>query len=155
MMLWKRIGISSNNVAEAKALHSGLRILTKRNIWRVRIYGDSRVIIKHVLNKWSCNNPTLMGVIKEIQIILQYFDNWEISHLERRWNVWADSLAKVRAEKEKGSSGYNEEPISIKDERLELKIRGGNGKKSAGKINITWDIGDSQRTNGLAFKLKR
>eukprot|EP01018_Ginkgo_biloba_P023723 Gb_39479 [translate_table: standard] len=142
IMLWEGIGPSLNNVAEAKALHNGLRILIKKNIWQVRIYGDSNIITKQVLNQWRCKNLSMMGVIKEIQCSLKHFVKWEIAHIDRRWNVWADALAKFGAEREGGTSGLIEKPICIKENSMELEVSKDSAKIGGGnladKIIISW-----------------
>eukprot|EP01018_Ginkgo_biloba_P009931 Gb_06839 [translate_table: standard] len=46
------MGISSNNVVEAKALRKDLRILMEKGVWRVKIYGGSHLIINLVQDRW-------------------------------------------------------------------------------------------------------
>eukprot|EP01018_Ginkgo_biloba_P008855 Gb_20247 [translate_table: standard] len=83
-------------MAEGKALREGLKLLMKEeylegeNIWKMKIFGDSELIIKLVQNRWICNNSNPEIIVKEIKHILSHFQAWNISDLGRGWNTWAD-----------------------------------------------------------------
>eukprot|EP01018_Ginkgo_biloba_P022664 Gb_23627 [translate_table: standard] len=117
---WEGLGFFSHNLAEAKALRRGLKLLMERKVWRVKVLGDSQLIIKLVLNRWQCNNSRLEYIVKEIKYVLSYFEEWESVYLRRNLNVWADELAKKGSMKKKGMAGWQVLSCPIRYQSLRM-----------------------------------
>eukprot|EP01018_Ginkgo_biloba_P000056 Gb_21858 [translate_table: standard] len=91
---WEGSGVLSNNLAECKALRKDLKLLTERNVWKVKVLGDSNLIVNLAQGRWQSNSYSLEPILREIKETLNHFEVWEINFLRRRCNVWADDLAK-------------------------------------------------------------
>ncbi|XP_056694911.1 uncharacterized protein [Spinacia oleracea] len=89
------IGNSQVYMAEALALHKGIKEAIFLQIKNLRIEGDNLLVINTVKGIWA--TPwKLDTVIKDIKKLLsQHFDSWEISHIYREANQAADWIANV------------------------------------------------------------
>ena len=72
------------------------------NILVLHIYGDSKIIIDHVLGKISINNHFLIGWMKKIEIFWQAQNGFSIQHVDRSQNEQADRLSKKGLSQEPG-----------------------------------------------------
>ena len=59
---------ASNNVAEHEALLLGLRVTTSLGIKRVKILGDSLLVINQANKEWTCNDVNMMAYCQEIRV---------------------------------------------------------------------------------------
>ncbi|XP_056695811.1 uncharacterized protein [Spinacia oleracea] len=88
------LGITQAFMAEACALHKGLKEARNLNIKNIYIEGDNLLVINVVKGTW--NIPwKLHYIIQDIQDILKFFDTWDIKHVFREANRAADWVANV------------------------------------------------------------
>lgn len=90
----KYIGEHSNNYAEYRALIEGLKLAREMGVKRLIIFGDSNLVVNHVNGRWACNVDELKDSLKEAKGLLNgWFVDWEISHVPRSLNRFADEIA--------------------------------------------------------------
>ncbi len=83
----------TNNVAEYKALISGLYRAKSLNITELHVKGDSKLIVNQVTETWDCNAERLQPLCDEAQSLVNHFDSFTIEHVPREQNSTADNLA--------------------------------------------------------------
>lgn len=88
-------GSGSNNRAEAVALTGLLSFCIFLNIPNMKIYGDSRIIIDHVLQKHYIKNIHLAGWLDRIAVLWNSRRDYSISHIDKNQNKEADTLSKM------------------------------------------------------------
>ncbi|XP_028076397.1 uncharacterized protein LOC114278525 [Camellia sinensis] len=87
----------SNNEAEYKALILGLIATEKYNIKKIRIRGDSKLIVKQVLGQFVLKEPALATYRTTVQMLLDRFQKVEIEHVPRSDSKFSDALATLGA----------------------------------------------------------
>lgn len=88
-------GSGSNNKAEPVALTGLLSFCNFLNIPNLKIYGDSRIIIDHVLQKHYIENFHLVGWLDRIAMLRNNRQDYSIPHIDRIQNREADTLSKM------------------------------------------------------------
>ncbi len=91
----KYIGITTNNVAEYKALIYGLGVCKKLGIERVEIRTDSNLLINQIEGKFRIRNSKLIKLAIEARRSLRDFKEWKLVSVNRKDNKIADSLANL------------------------------------------------------------
>ena len=86
---------ASNNVAEYEARIHGLRIATSLGIKRIKILGDSLLIINQANEEWSCLYVNMMAYCQEIRELENNFDGIKYGHVLRSQSEMTDELAKL------------------------------------------------------------
>jgi ribonuclease HI len=90
----------SNNEAEYEALLHGMKMAKACGATRLKIFGDSNLIVQQVMNKCDAISDN-MTAYKNLYYYLEgTFDGCEVSHVSRAINEEADNLANI------GSSAY-------------------------------------------------
>jgi ribonuclease HI len=74
---------ASNNTAEYKALLHGLRIATTLGIHRLRVLGDSMLVVNQVNKEWSCLDNKMSLYCQELRKLENNFDGLEYLHILR------------------------------------------------------------------------
>jgi len=87
------LGVTTNNVAEYRALILGLCGALERGIYRVRVQGDSNLVCQQIQGNWKVNDPALKVLCKEAQSLMRNFVEFSIAHVDREFNSDADRLA--------------------------------------------------------------
>ncbi|GMP93460.1 hypothetical protein CsSME_00043281 [Camellia sinensis var. sinensis] len=87
----------SNNEAEYEALILGLIATEKHSIKKIRIRGDSKLIVKQVSGQFVLKEPALATYRTTVQRLLNKFQKVEIEHVPRSDNKFSDALATLGA----------------------------------------------------------
>jgi ribonuclease HI len=82
---------ASNNEAEYEALLHGMKMAKACGATRLKIFGDSNLVVQQVMNK--CDNMT--AYINLYYYLEGTFDGCEVSHVSRASNEEADNLANI------------------------------------------------------------
>ena len=90
-----KIGHHTNNVAEYCGLIVGLRHCIDQKINNVAVYGDSKLIIEQCLNNWKVKNENMQKLHAEVMSLMKSINNISLSHVYRKHNKMADSLANI------------------------------------------------------------
>jgi ribonuclease HI len=86
---------ASNNEAEYKALLHGMKMAKACGATRLKIFGDSNLIVQQVINRCDAISDN-MTAYKNLYYYLEgTFDGCEVSHVSRASNKEADNLANI------------------------------------------------------------
>jgi ribonuclease HI len=86
------IGITTNNVAEYKALIEGLVAAEPFGARRVLVRADSKLVVEQVKGTWKVKQPHLLPLRDEARRLLTHYDDVDIRHVPRAENFDADAL---------------------------------------------------------------
>ena len=87
------IGVTTNNVAEYKALVAGLELAHEKGVTDVEVYMDSKLVVFQVKGEWKIKNNSLRPLAVRARHLLDRFESWTLSHVGREENADADKLA--------------------------------------------------------------
>jgi hypothetical protein len=86
---------ASNNKAEYEALLHGMRMAKACGATRLRIFGDSNLVVQQVMNRCDALSDN-MAVYRNLYYYLEgTLDGCEVSHLSRSSNEEANTLANI------------------------------------------------------------
>ncbi len=88
----ERIGITTNNVAEYRALIAGLEAAAEFGARRVRVRADSKLVIEQVKGKWKVKQPHLLPLREQVRKLLANYSDVDLQHVPRAQNTDADAL---------------------------------------------------------------
>jgi len=88
----RRIGATTNNVAEYRALLLGLERAKALGADEVEIVNDSELVAKQVNGEYRVKNAELKALHEEAQAALRGFASWSIRSVPRAQNAGADKL---------------------------------------------------------------
>ncbi|MFY9813410.1 MAG: ribonuclease HI family protein [Dehalococcoidales bacterium] len=89
----KRIGITTNNVAEYKALIAALQQAKKMGGTQVEIRADSELMIRQLNGRYKIKSAGLKPLYIEATQLLMKFETVSLKHIPRELNAEADQLA--------------------------------------------------------------
>jgi len=87
------IGKATNNVAEYRALISGLESALERNVRSLEVRLDSQLLVRQVTGEYRVKATGLKPLAREAVRLLRSFDEVEVIHVPRAQNQRADGLA--------------------------------------------------------------
>ncbi len=82
----------TNNTAEYTGLLIGVRLAAEKGIRKLRIEGDSMLVIKQTLGQWKVLNAALSELYAKIRVHLDTFDYVALRHVLRDKNSHADRI---------------------------------------------------------------
>ncbi len=88
----ERIGITTNNVAEYRALIAGLEAAAPFHARRVRVRADSKLVVEQVKGTWKVKQPHLRPLLDEARTLLRAYAEVDLQHVPRAQNADADAL---------------------------------------------------------------
>jgi ribonuclease HI len=83
----------SNNQAEYEVLLFGLELLNCMGVKHVKAFGDSQLVVQHILEEYQCFDGTLNSYLEKCWGIIHSFDEFSIRHISRVENHRANNLA--------------------------------------------------------------
>jgi ribonuclease HI len=86
------IGVTTNNVAEYRALIAGLEAARAFRPRRVHVRADSLLVIKQLRGEWKVKHAGLKPLFEQARALLRQFDEVDLAHVRRGLNVDADAL---------------------------------------------------------------
>ncbi|MBI4386171.1 MAG: ribonuclease HI family protein [Elusimicrobia bacterium] len=96
----RRIGQTTNNVAEYAALLDALEIGRELGGTEILIHSDSQLLVRQLSGAYRVKNPRLQGYFSRIQLLLREFAAAEFVHVPREQNKRADKLANAALDAE-------------------------------------------------------
>ncbi|HEY8748721.1 MAG TPA: ribonuclease HI family protein [Tepidisphaeraceae bacterium] len=93
--LGRFIGRATNNVAEYKALITGLEMARELGAKKIVIRGDSELIIKQMRGEYRVKNSDMKLLHDEAKALYHQFNEARIEHNYRDKNTLADKLANL------------------------------------------------------------
>ena len=88
----ERIGITTNNVAEYRALIAGLEAAAPFHARIVRVRADSKLVVEQVKGTWKVKQPHLRPLLEEARKLLAGYAEADLQHVPRAENTDADAL---------------------------------------------------------------
>jgi ribonuclease HI len=86
------IGITTNNVAEYRALIAGLEAALEIGARRVSVRADSELVIRQLEGRYKVKSAHLKPFYEEALALLREFDEFDLGHVRREQNSDADAL---------------------------------------------------------------
>ncbi len=90
----EHIGITTNNVAEYKALIKGLEAAKEAGAEEIEIFSDSELLVRQICGIYKVKNKNLRELYERVRKLLSKFKLYTITHIKREDNAIADILAK-------------------------------------------------------------
>ena len=109
--LGRYIGRATNNVAEYRALITALEEALKLGGKRIRVRGDSELIIKQMLGEYRVKHPDLRELYEQARHLYEQFDEATIGHNLREKNQLADKLANLAMDRRADVREADESPV--------------------------------------------
>ena len=88
----ERIGVTTNNVAEYRALIAGLDAAAHFGARRLLVRADSKLLIEQLKGNYKVKHPNLKPLAIEARRKLGAWSSVELRHVPRAQNVLADAL---------------------------------------------------------------
>jgi ribonuclease HI len=88
----ERIGVTTNNVAEYRALIAGLEAAAPYRARRVRVRADSKLVVEQVKGAWKVKQPHLRPLLEQARALLARYPEVDVQHVPRAQNADADAL---------------------------------------------------------------
>ena len=89
----ERLGVTTNNVAEYRALLRGLEEARALGADEVHVFMDSELVVRQILGEYRVKDEKLQPLAAAAQARLRAFRAFTISHIPREQNTRADRLA--------------------------------------------------------------
>ena len=86
------IGVSTNNIAEYRALIAGLEAVAHLQARTVHVRADSMLVIKQLRGEWRVKHENLKPLYAEARKLLAAYDVVDLQHVRREENTEADAL---------------------------------------------------------------
>ncbi|XP_062080706.1 uncharacterized protein LOC133785493 [Humulus lupulus] len=85
---------ATNNEVEYEALIFGLELARSMGIRRLRVRGDSKLMIEQVAGNFDTKAPHLTNLLEKVYALKSQFQQFELVQIPRELNQRADALAK-------------------------------------------------------------
>ena len=89
----ERIGTTTNNIAEYRALLRGLEEAAALGARTVRIQSDSELVVRQLSGQYKVRSPTLAPLYRQALARMRQFERVSVVHVPREQNEDADALA--------------------------------------------------------------
>ena len=86
------IGVTTNNVAEYRALIAGLEAARAFPARAVEVRGDSKLVIEQVKGTWKVKQAHLRPLMEDVRRLLAAYERTALVHVPREQNKDADLL---------------------------------------------------------------
>jgi ribonuclease HI len=86
------IGITTNNVAEYKALIAGLDAVAHLHARVMHVRADSLLVIKQLRGEWKVKHVNIKPLHAEARAFLREYETVDLQHVPREDNTEADAL---------------------------------------------------------------
>ena len=83
----------TNNTIEYEALVQGLKKAIELNVKNLKVFDDSKIVVRQVRDTIHCLSPHLRGYQVEVWNLIAHFNAFNINSIPRLQNVAVDLLA--------------------------------------------------------------
>jgi ribonuclease HI len=88
----ERIGVTTNNVAEYRAVIAGLEAAAPFRARRLCVRADSMLVVQQLSGAWKVKQQHLRPLFERARALLTVYDEVELQHVPRAENTDADAL---------------------------------------------------------------
>ncbi|WCJ21707.1 RNase H family protein [Euphorbia peplus] len=89
------LGITTNNVAEYRAMILGLKCALEKGYTKIRVQGDSKLVCSQVQGLWKARQENISKLHAQAKDLKDRFLSFHISHIRREFNSEADAEANL------------------------------------------------------------
>jgi len=120
------LGQATNNVAEYTAIVKALEAIKQIGAKQIMVYSDSELLVKQINGEYKVKSEQIRPLFRQATDLLRELENWNVRHITREKNKYADKLANQALNLERDiedkleMAAQNEKPI-----RLGILISGG------------------------------
>ena len=86
------IGVTTNNVAEYRALIAGLEAVAHLHAEVIHVRADSMLVIKQLRGEWKVKHANMRPLHEEARSLLAAYSVVDLQHVPRAENTEADTL---------------------------------------------------------------
>lgn len=90
--LAETIGVATNNVAEYRAVITGLERALELGADEVELVGDSELVARQLTGAYKVKHPSMKPLHEQARGLLSAFENWHVRTVPRFENAQADGL---------------------------------------------------------------
>jgi len=90
----QRIGETTNNQAEYRAVIAGLERALKLGARQAQIYSDSQLVVRQINGQYRVKKASLKPLHQKVTQLTSRLNEFTIKHIARQQNSEADKLAK-------------------------------------------------------------
>jgi ribonuclease HI len=121
--LGRYIGKATNNVAEYTALITVMEKAKELGAKRVKIHGDSELIVRQMNGAYRVKHPDLIPLHRRAKELFDDFESATIDHNYREKNTLADSLGNLAMDRRSDvtEASVDESPIDSPSPRLSAR----------------------------------
>jgi ribonuclease HI len=101
-------GGGTNNRAKLIALWTLLETAKEKNLSKLQVFGDSKLVIDWARGINNIQNPRLASLLRDIKLTFRDFEWLSFQHILRELNTKADELSKEALQLQKGAFGFYE-----------------------------------------------
>ena len=91
----QRIGTTTNNQAEYRAIIAALEKAIGLGAKRVAVKSDSELVVKQINGKYLVKKATLKPLYQRVKQLQGLLEGFTIAHIPRQQNIEADNLANI------------------------------------------------------------
>jgi ribonuclease HI len=115
-------GGGTNNRAELIALWTLLETTKEKNLTKLQVFGDSKLVIDWARGLNNIQNPRLASILRDIKLTFRDFEWNSFQHILRELNTKADGLSKEALQLQKGAFGFYEFFEGTETEAMEFRL---------------------------------
>ena len=106
VLLLENLGVTTSNHADACALWMDLKLIYKREIRNIDIYGDSQIMVNAINQNLVDFNPQLDRFLFRIWGLLRGLGSFQVFLIRRRLNTMVDMLENLECHLEHHKLGH-------------------------------------------------
>ena len=84
---------ATNNKAEYEALLMGMVMTQRMGGKLVKVFSDSKLVVGQVKGEFEVKDERMQGYLSQVKCLQSGFDSFDLLHIPRNGNAYADSLA--------------------------------------------------------------
>ena len=89
----RRIGITTNNQAEYRAIIAALEKAISLGVRQVEINSDSQLVVRQINGRYRVKKPELKPLYQRVKQLQGSLEGFAVAHIPREQNSEADGLA--------------------------------------------------------------
>ena len=89
----QRIGTTTNNQAEYRAIIAALEKAVRLGASRVELNSDSELVVRQINGEYRVKKASLKSLYKQVKRLQDLLQSFTITHIPRQQNTEADNLA--------------------------------------------------------------
>ena len=110
---------ATNNKAEYETLLVGMAMVQKMGGNSIKLFSDSRLVVSQVRGEFEAKDERIQGYLSQVKFLQLKFDFFDLLHVPRSGNAYADSLAMLAT----SSTQHLPRVILIEDLYKPTKVR--------------------------------